>query len=135
MRRATPLLLAASLAAGGCAWSSSPLPPGRSTAIAASRILAADGRLVTTLRGEENREVVPIAQMPATVRNAVVAIEDERFWTHRGVDLRAVARAALANAGEGKVVEGGSTITQQYVKNELLDSSRTVRRKVREASL
>ena len=100
-----------------------------------SRIYAADGALVTSLHGGENREVVPLSRIPKTLQDAVVAIEDERFWSHPGVDLRAVARAAAANTAEGKVVEGGSTITQQYVKNELLDSAKTAQRKLREASL
>ena len=100
-----------------------------------SRIYAADGTLVTSLHGEENREVVPLSRIPKALQDAVVAIEDERFWSHRGVDLRAVARAAAANTAEGRVVEGGSTITQQYVKNELLDTEKTAQRKLREASL
>ena len=70
------------------------------------------------------------------LRNAVVAIEDERFYRHNGVDLRALMRAVRANAEAGEVSEGGSTITQQYVKQVLLrDSSRTVERKLQEASL
>jgi penicillin-binding protein 1A len=98
-------------------------------------VYAADGTLITTLHGEENREVVPFASIPSVLQDAVVAIEDQRFWVHRGVDIRAVARAAVSNASEGRVAEGGSTITQQYVKNELLGPERDVRRKLREASL
>jgi penicillin-binding protein 1A len=98
-------------------------------------VYAADGTLITTLHGEENREVVPFEAIPKVLQDAVVAIEDQRFWIHNGVDLRAVARAAVSNAEEGRVAEGGSTITQQYVKNELLGAERDVRRKLREASL
>jgi penicillin-binding protein 1A len=98
-------------------------------------VYAADGTLITTLHGEENREVVPFDAIPKVLQDAVVAIEDQRFWAHRGVDLRAVARAAASNASEGRVAEGGSTITQQYVKNELLGPERDVKRKLREASL
>ena len=63
----------------------------------------------------------------------MLAIEDSRFFAHKGVDLRALARALRRNAEAGEVVEGGSTITQQYVKNVLLDPKKTVSRKVREA--
>jgi penicillin-binding protein 1A len=100
-----------------------------------SRILAADGSLLTTLHGEQDRETVPLRRVPRVLVDAVVAVEDERFWQHRGVDLKSVARAVYANASEGRVVEGGSTITQQYVKNELVGPDRSVRRKLREATL
>src|SRR5207248_5933200 len=69
------------------------------------------------------------------MQNAAVAIEDERFWHHTGVDIRAMVRAAWADANNGKIVEGGSTITEQYVKNVLADRERTVHRKLREAAL
>jgi penicillin-binding protein 1A len=127
-------LCAAALATSACAWTSPGLPPGQATA-ESSQVFAADGTLITTLHGEENRELVPLAGIPRVLQDAVVAIEDERFWSHRGVDLRAVARAAVSNAEAGRVAEGGSTITQQYVKNELLGPQRDVRRKLREASL
>jgi len=78
---------------------------------------------------------VRLAEIPRFVANAVVAIEDERFYEHAGIDLQAILRAALRNVGEGGVAEGGSTITQQYVKNVLLEPDRTLKRKVREAAL
>ena len=72
----------------------------------------------------------------AHVRDAVIAIEDERYYRHNGVDVRGVLRAARTNAAAGDVEQGGSTITQQYVKQEILqDSSQTVTRKVQEAAL
>src|SRR4029079_13494126 len=64
---------------------------------------------------------------------AVLAIEESRFFEHNGVDLRAMARALRRNAAAGQVKEGGSTITQQYVKNVLLDPKQPVHRKLREA--
>src|SRR5439155_14075253 len=91
--------------------------------------------LVTTRPAEQNRELGPLDHIARPLRDAGVAIEDERFWHHGGVDLRALLRAARADARSGKVVEGGSTITEQYVKNTLLDARRTVHRKLREASL
>ena len=124
------------LLAGACSWTTPSLDTTRPAPLAeSSRILAADGTLLTALHGEENRETVTLDRVPKTLRDAVVAIEDERFWEHKGVDPRSVLRAVYANATEGKVVEGGSTITQQYVKNELVGPDRTVRRKLREAAL
>ncbi len=73
--------------------------------------------------------------MPTFLRDAVVAIEDRRFYSHHGVDVRAIARAAVVNANEGEVVEGGSTITQQLVKNLYVGTAETFRRKLDEASL
>ena len=95
------------------------------------------GRLITTLHAEEDRIKIPIDRIPRTVQDAVVAIEDQRFWTHRGLDLRAVLRAAYVNATSGKVVEGGSTITQQYVRNAFpsVGKEQTIARKVKEAAL
>ncbi len=100
-----------------------------------SKIYDAKGRLITTLHAEEDRVVVPIDRMPERVQNAVVAIEDQRFWFHRGIDLKAMLRAAYANATEGRIVEGGSTITQQYVKNRLVGSEQSLERKINEAAL
>jgi penicillin-binding protein 1A len=102
-----------------------------------SKIYDADGRLITTLHAEEDRVPISIRQIPQNVQDAVVAIEDHRFWTHRGIDLRAVLRAAYVNATSGQVVEGGSTITQQYVRNVFPSVGRelTIGRKLREAAL
>ena len=100
-----------------------------------SSIFAADGTLITTLAGEENREPISLDRIPALLQNAVIAIEDERFWEHDGVDPRGIARAARANNESGTVSEGGSTITQQYVRTALLTPERTLERKIEEASL
>jgi penicillin-binding protein 1A len=102
-----------------------------------SKIYDARGRLITTLHAEEDRIKIPIERIPKAVQNAVVAIEDQRFWNHRGVDLRAVLRAAYVNATSGRVVEGGSTITQQYVRNAFpsVGKEQTLARKLKEAAL
>ena len=100
-----------------------------------SYVYAADGSVITSLHEEQNRDVVPIEQVPAHVRNAVVAIEDRRFFEHPGVDFRAIARAFLRNTAKGRVVEGGSTITQQYIKNALIARGRTLKGKIDEAAL
>jgi penicillin-binding protein 1A len=102
-----------------------------------SRIYDSRGRLITTLHAEENRRPVPLSRIPESVRDAVVAIEDQRFWTHRGVDLKAMMRATYVNLSTGGIEQGGSTITQQYVRNAYssVGRERTLARKIREASL
>lgn len=100
-----------------------------------SKIYASDGTLLTDLFAEQNRVVIPLSDIPLNMQHAVVAIEDERFYEHKGVDLRAIARAVVINLREGRVVEGGSTITQQYVKNSFVTPEKTLRRKIKEASL
>ena len=100
-----------------------------------SRVYDRNGVLITELRGEQGRtDVTAIELIPEVVRNAVVAIEDERFYEHSGVDLKAILRAARSNVSSGGIGQGGSTITQQYVGNVFLDrSEQTVTRKMREA--
>ena len=102
-----------------------------------SRIYDTRGRLITSLHAEENRRVIPIERIPESVQDAVVAIEDQRFWTHRGVDVKALLRATYVNLSTGGIEQGGSTITQQYVRNAFssVGRERTVARKFREASL
>ena len=98
-----------------------------------SRVYDRNGTLITELRGEQNRTDVGIDEIPELVQNAVVAIEDERFWVHDGVDLKAILRAARSNVSAGGIAQGGSTITQQYVGNVFLDrSEQTGSRKVEE---
>src|SRR3954453_22887506 len=85
---------------------------------------------------EQNRVVVPLNKVSVAVQNAVIAIEDRRFYTNDGVDVRGVARAFVADLVSGKAVQGGSTITQQFVKNRLeAQGRRTVFEKLREAAL
>jgi penicillin-binding protein 1A len=134
-RRLAAGLLGAALLTVGCSYTTREvLPPSNSAQ--SSTLYAADGTLVRTFHAEENRRDVALEQMPLDLRHAVVAIEDERFYRHHGVDLRALVRAVRANAEAGGVSEGGSTITQQYVKQVLLrDDSRTAKRKLQEASL
>ena len=78
---------------------------------------------------------VDAARLPAHVREAFLAIEDRRFYTHWGIDPRGILRAAWANVGSGGVRQGGSTITQQLAKNAFLDSDRTAARKIREVMI
>ncbi|MCP5024684.1 MAG: PBP1A family penicillin-binding protein [Actinomycetia bacterium] len=123
------------LVTGACSWSTPELDPDLPEAALTSAIYADDGTLITELHGEENRKPVTYDQIPQVLIDAVVAIEDERFWLHNGIDVRAVVRAASENATAGGIEQGGSTITQQYVKNALVGDDQTVNRKVREAAL
>lgn len=83
----------------------------------------------------ENRVVVPLAEIPADLQNAVIGIEDERFFLHFGIDPIGIARAALRNIQAGRIVQGGSTITQQLARGLFLTPERTLSRKIREALL
>jgi penicillin-binding protein 1A len=100
-----------------------------------SAIYSADGRLITRLHAGENRIVVGSGKIPDVMRDAVIAIEDKRFYDHRGIDARALLRAAYIDATTGEIVEGGSTITQQLVKQLYVGNERSITRKVREAYL
>jgi penicillin-binding protein 1A len=82
--------------------------------------------------GTQFRDPVSLDQVPKNLINAVIATEDRTFWTNDGIDLGAVFRAFLKNVTSGQIEQGGSTITQQLVKNRLLTSKRTVNRKVKE---
>ena len=125
------LFVALALAGSGCAYRVDIAAPAAQAET--TKVFAADGSLITTLHAEQDREEVTLAEVAPALTAAVLAIEDSRFFAHKGVDLRAVARALRRNAEAGEVKEGGSTITQQYVKNVLLDPERTVHRKLREA--
>jgi penicillin-binding protein 1B len=84
--------------------------------------------------GEEHRPI-RLAEVPVGLLHAVLAVEDHRFFDHSGLDLRGLLRAAWVNLRAGRVAQGGSTITQQLVKNRLLSAQRTLGRKLREAWL
>ena len=133
--RALLIAVVGAVFAAGCAYTQTEVTPKIPENAQSSKIYAADGTLITTLHGPQNRLEVGLARIPEVLQQAVIAIEDERFYYHRGVDFRAVFRAAQRNAAEGGVVEGGSTITQQLVKNTLLNSGKTLDRKIQEASL
>ena len=91
-------------------------------------------RILAVLRGSEARTLIRYDQIADPMRHAIVAIEDRRFWEHDGVDLRGIGRALIADIRHKGVVEGGSTITQQFVKNALDRDQKTIARKVREAA-
>jgi penicillin-binding protein 1A len=100
-----------------------------------SQVYAHDGTLLATLHGPENREPVPLSSVPQPVVDAILVIEDADFYAHNGVNFRAMARAFFENLNAGGVEQGGSTITQQLVKNALLTSERDFDRKKKEIPL
>ncbi len=99
-------------------------------------VLDANGEELGTLATEESRRNVTVDGLPDHVSQAVLAAEDRRFYEHNGVSVRGVARALVSNVRSGDLTgQGGSTITQQYVKNALLTPEQTFSRKLREAAL
>jgi penicillin-binding protein 1A len=99
-------------------------------------VYAADGSKLGVVASPEVRSLVSIDRIPKSVQLATVSIEDERFYQHEGVDFEAIARAALKDLEAGEPVEGGSTITQQLVRNLCIPNpERTVERKIVEAEL
>ncbi len=99
-----------------------------------TKVYADDDELLTEFQAER-RVFVPLREIPRTLREAVIATEDARFYSHFGVDLRGIARAAYANFRHRGIVEGGSTITQQLAKVLFLTPDRSFDRKVKEALL
>ncbi|MCT8972081.1 transglycosylase domain-containing protein [Microbaculum marinisediminis] len=114
------------------------LPPPEELAVpdrpANVMVVAADGTVLGN-RGETGGEAVRLFELPPYLPQAVMAIEDRRFYSHFGVDPIGLARAAVTNFTAGGVVQGGSTLTQQLAKNLFLKPERTIRRKVQEVLL
>src|SRR4051812_24050311 len=135
MRRWAAALVIAAVVASGCSYTPPRAALAPPTLNQSTLIFDAKGRLITRLEAEENRENVKLSELPRNLLDAVVAIEDDRFWEHNGVDVKAILRAAVTNTQSGEVEQGGSTITQQYVKNALLGDEKTINRKVKEAIL
>jgi len=100
----------------------------------ATRIYGTNNELIASLY-RENRASVPLQGIPDELREAVIAIEDDRFYQHHGVDFRGTLRAVLHNLLAGGVVEGGSTITQQLARNMFLTQRRLISRKLAEMML
>jgi penicillin-binding protein 1A len=99
-------------------------------------LYAGDGSKLGLVHSDEASEPVAIARVSKRLRLATVAIEDQRFYEHGGIDLEGIARAALKDLEAGKAVEGGSTITQQLVRNLCIrDPERSLERKIIEAKL
>jgi len=100
-----------------------------------SQVFDDQGNLLTTFHAEQNREPVTFADVPPDVVNAILDTEDAKFWQHHGVNPEATFRALFSDTSAGGIKQGGSTITQQLVKNTLLTNERTVSRKIKEAVL
>jgi penicillin-binding protein 1A len=99
-------------------------------------VYAADGHtILAVLRGSQSRVLVPSSSISGWMKQAIVATEDKRFYQHRGVDIRGMGRALWADIRHKGAVQGGSTITQQFVKNALTGNERSVTRKLKEAAL
>jgi penicillin-binding protein 1A len=99
-------------------------------------VYADDGHtILAVLRGSQSRVLVDSADISPWLKQAIVAAEDKRFWEHRGIDIRGMARALWADIRHQGAVQGGSTITQQFVKNALTGDERTITRKLKEAAL
>jgi 1A family penicillin-binding protein len=136
---------AACAAVAGYYWATTDLPAPDSlrarAAIGDTRVLDRTGRLIYALPDplSGSRRPVPLAEIPLALRNATIAVEDSSFYVNSGVDLRGIARAALANARSGAIVAGGSTITQQLARGFLLDPAKareqSLDRKLREGVL
>ena len=106
-----------------------------------SKIVDAHGHVIAHFYGSENRRIVKLSQVPQIMQDSLLAVEDVRFYEDNGIDFKAALRALFANGSSGSVQQGGSTLTQQYVKNVLeachvrgADSD-TLSRKVREAAI
>jgi penicillin-binding protein 1A len=118
------------LETAGASFTRIPHPPERST------IYAADGTILAHLYLDENRQIVSLDHVAPVARRAVLAIEDSGFYQHGAINVTSVFRAMLANLLAGHITQGGSTITQQLVKNAVIGSDvQTYARKFREAAL
>ncbi len=138
-RKLTTALLAAFLVGvGALAYFALTLPSTDQLTAAQRRpsvtILADDGSLIATF-GDLFGEPLRLREMPRYLPEAVIATEDRRFYHHFGIDLVGMARALVADLRAGRIVQGGSTITQQLAKNLFLTPDRTIARKVRETLL
>jgi penicillin-binding protein 1A len=100
-----------------------------------SFVYAADGSILGAIPADKNRQPVTLEQMSPLLADATVAIEDRRFYAHDGLDYEGIVRAAVKNLESGEIVQGGSTITQQLVRNLYIGNEVTWKRKTKEACL
>jgi penicillin-binding protein 1A len=100
-----------------------------------SYVYAANGALIATLKDEENRQPIPLKVVPPHVVAAILAVEDAGFYVHEGYNVRGMLRAFRANVDSGGISQGGSTITQQLVKLNVVGTKQTADRKVQEVVL
>jgi penicillin-binding protein 1A len=100
-----------------------------------TRVFAANGKPLGFIQADNLHLPLRSAEIPQLVKDATIAIEDERFYKHKGVDYEGIVRAAIKNLAERETVEGGSTITMQLVRSLYISNERTYTRKIREAKL
>ena len=100
-----------------------------------TRVYAADGRPLGFIQADDLHLPLRWKDIPEVVKDSTIAIEDERFYKHKGVDYEGLARAAIKNVTSGETLQGGSTITMQLVRSLYISSERTYTRKIREAKL
>lgn len=91
--------------------------------------------LLYDIHGEEKRTIIPYSEIPDVVKQATIALEDQSFYEHHGIQFTAILRAAIKNVVGGDVKQGGSTITQQLIKNTILTNEKTFTRKIKEVIL
>ena len=91
--------------------------------------------LLYDIHGEEKRTIIPFEQIPDTVKYAAIALEDQDFYSHHGIKITSMIRSALKDVIKGSTAQGGSTITQQFVKKALLTDEKTFTRKIKEVIL
>jgi penicillin-binding protein 1A len=99
-----------------------------------NEIYSSDGKLIAEF-ATQKRKLIPYEEIPERVKNAFLAIEDKRFFHHRGVDVMRIIAALITNIKEGEIVQGASTITQQVTKNLVLSPEKSISRKIKEAIL
>ena len=100
-----------------------------------TEVYDSNGKEIGILRYDIDRELITISQVPDDVLGTLLAVEDNKFWTHNGVDIRAISRAMIQNLTSGAITQGGSTITQQIVKLRIVGNESSLSRKIREAVL
>lgn len=100
-----------------------------------SSIYDESGNLLENIESEEFRTIIPLKDMPENLQKSFIAIEDKRFYQHRGLDPRGIASSLLDNLRAGSMVRGGSTITQQLARNVFLSQEKSLDRKIKEAYL
>lgn len=98
-----------------------------------SKVYALDGTLITEFHAEENREIVPFEKMSNYIKDAILAVEDKRFYDHQGVDYIRIIGAFIADVKAGNKEQGASTITMQYIRNVYFAPEKTFMRKINEA--
>lgn len=100
-----------------------------------TKILDRNGKLLYDIHGEEKRTLIPFDQIPVIVREATIAIEDKNFYKHGAISIPGIIRSLFVDVFRGGLSQGGSTITQQYVRNAVLSQEKTFTRKIKEIAI